>query len=95
MKDVHPARMYWKERNTLEPIMREYEQIRRQDIPDAYYRNGCIYLVKRDALVGQRQIMAKPILGYQMPSTWLLNIDEPRDLIIAEALLPKWEQGEL
>jgi CMP-N-acetylneuraminic acid synthetase len=34
--------------------------------------------------------MAKPTLGYIMPSSHMLNIDEPRDLLIAEPLIRNW-----
>jgi hypothetical protein len=30
-----------------------------------------------------------------MPAGWLLNIDEPRDMIIADALIPAWKKGLL
>ncbi len=94
MTDVHPARMYWK-KDTLEPIMPEFEQVRRQDIPPAYYRNGCIYLVRTNAFITTGQVMAKPALPYEMPTNWLLNIDEPRDILIAEPLIKAWKSGHL
>jgi len=95
MNDIHPARMYWKKENHLAPILAEFEQARRQDIPPAYYRNGSIYLVRRDAFEKQHSLMVKPITPYIMPLDWLLNIDEPRDMIIAEALIPAWKKGLL
>lgn len=95
MNDIHPARMYWNEKNNLIPILAEFEQARRQDIPPAYYRNGSIYLVRRGAFEEQHSLMIKPIMPYIMPQDWLLNIDEPRDMIIAEALIPAWKKGLL
>lgn len=95
MTDIHPARMYWKQHDTLVPILSEFEQVRRQDIPPAYYRNGSIYLVRKEAFQKEHSLMIKPIMPYKMPFDWLLNIDEPRDIIIAEALIPAWKKGLL
>ena len=95
MNDIHPARMYWKKNGALSSILPEFEQSRRQEIPPAYYRNGSIYLVKREAFEREHSVMVKPTLPYIMPLDWLLNIDEPRDLIIAEALIPAWKKGLL
>ena len=95
MNDIHPARMYWKKDDILASILPEYEQARRQDIPPAYYRNGSIYLVRRNAFEQEHSLMIKPITPYIMPLDWLLNIDEPRDMIIADALIPAWKKGLL
>lgn len=95
MNDIHPARMYWKSDNDLYPILQEYEQTRRQDIPIAYYRNGAIYLVRTNAFLEHGSVMAKPSIGYEMPISQLLNIDEPRDLLIAESLISAWKKGTL
>ncbi len=95
MDDVHPARMYWQEDSNLVSILPKFEETRRQDIPTAYYRNGSIYMVRVDAFKQKQVVMQKPTLGYIMPYSWLLNIDEPRDLIIGEALIKAWKGGQL
>lgn len=95
MRDMHPARMYRLESDELSPLIPEYEHARRQDIPPAYYRNGSIYLVRTEAFRGQRTVMAKPSAGYLMESNLLLNIDEPRDMLIAEPLIAAWQEGRL
>lgn len=96
MQDLHPARMYRRmDDGGLVPMIPEYEQARRQDIPPAYYRNGSIYIVRREAFESQGAVMAKPAFGYVMPQRYLLNIDEPRDLIVAEALVAAWQEGRL
>ena len=38
--------------------------------------------------------MAKPSIGFKMPSAQLLNIDEPRDILIAESLIKAWKKGK-
>lgn len=95
MHDIHPARMYWKKEDKLTSIFPEFEQARRQDIPPAYYRNGSIYLVRREAFERSHSMMVQPVVPYLMPLDWLLNIDEPRDMIVAEALIPAWKKGLL
>jgi CMP-N,N'-diacetyllegionaminic acid synthase len=90
MNDIHPARMYWNQDLSLVPIMPEFEKSRRQDIPTAYYRNGSIYLTRKNAFMVDHAFITKPIMPYIMPFSWLLNIDEPRDIFIAEALISAW-----
>lgn len=95
MDDVHPARMYWKKDEELEPILVNYEQYRRQDIPTAYYRNGSIYLVRTKDFLASHSLMVKPTFAFEMPEATLLNIDTPRDLLIAEPLIKAWKNGTL
>lgn len=94
--DMHPARMYeLDEHSMLKAMIPSYESARRQDILPAYYRNGSIYLTRVEAFRNQRSMMAKPAAGYQMESRLLLNIDEPRDMLIAGPLIAAWQEGRL
>ncbi len=95
MQDMHPGRMYWKEDKILTPIMNSYEHLRRQDIPVAYYRNGSIYIVKKEIFCLKKQVIVTPTGAYIMPYAWLLNIDEKRDVIIAESIMKAWFEGQL
>lgn len=95
MDDVHPARMYWKEDSSLSPILADFEQTRRQDIPKAYYRNGSIYITRISSFIKENTVMVKPSIGFEMPTSQLLNIDEPRDIMIAEVLVTAWKNGQL
>jgi CMP-N,N'-diacetyllegionaminic acid synthase len=93
MDDIHPARMYkLNSVNCMEPFVSEYEQARRQEIPLAYYRNGSIYITRLQAFRSNKSMMTKPIKPYIMEFNWLLNIDSPRDVLIAEALIPEWRK---
>jgi CMP-N,N'-diacetyllegionaminic acid synthase len=51
LDDIHPARMYTKRSidNMLHSYIPEMERSRRQDLPDTFLRNGCIYAVKTPA----------------------------------------------
>jgi CMP-N,N'-diacetyllegionaminic acid synthase len=93
MDDVHPARMYWKNGLSIEPILEKYEQTRRQEIPLAYYRNGSIYIVRTKSFLENNSLMIKPSIGFEMPESMLLNIDTPRDVLIAEPLIKAWRNG--
>ena len=96
MDDVHPARMYWtNERKILVPILPEYEKHRRQDIPKALYRNGAIYLFRTKAFRETHQVMVSPSIPYEMPYKHWLNIDDRRDLLIAESLIPAFLNNTL
>ncbi len=85
--DLHPARMYTIEDGNLHSLQPENEQANRQQLPPVYLRNGSIYLTRRDALVAQQRIMISPALAYVMDAKYHLNIDEPRDMLFAKAIL--------
>jgi CMP-N,N'-diacetyllegionaminic acid synthase len=93
MEDTHPARMYQLKGNELIPLHPEIETKRRQDLEPVYYRNGCIYAIRVDALKKVKSFMPSNKLAYIMPSKWLANIDDERDLIITEALVKAWKNG--
>lgn len=95
LNDIHPSRMYWLDKETLRPILSEMEEKRRQEIPPAYFRNGAIYVTRVTAIMNHRKVMIKPSIAYVMPGSQLLNIDEPRDLLIAETLISAWKKGQL
>ncbi len=95
MADVHPARMYWKDEVALKPVLAEFEQARRQDIPKAYYRNGSIYMTRISAFHKDKTVMIKPSIAFEMPTSQLLNIDDSRDIIIAKPLIKAWKEGRL
>jgi CMP-N,N'-diacetyllegionaminic acid synthase len=63
------------------------EPVRRQDLtPDAYQRNGAIYLVRRDRLLENR-LYGDSISAYIMPDDRSVDIDTHVDFLLAEALL--------
>lgn len=95
MSDVHPARMYWKKDKILNPILTEFSKLQRQDIPSAYYRNGSIYLIRKAIFLSEKSFFTELISPYIMPYNWLLNIDEIRDMIIAEPLISAWKKNIL
>lgn len=96
MEDTHPARMYNLDKTgNLVALHPELETRRRQELEPVYYRNGCIYVIRAEALKAQRTFMPAAKKGYVMPSAWLANIDDERDLIITEALVKAWKEGRI
>lgn len=96
MDDVHPARMYTlDEGQWMNPYIESGEEARRQDLPVVYYRNGCIYAIRPEILKDKKSLMVKNKKAYIMPAKWLANIDDERDVIIAEALINMWKSGQL
>ncbi|MEZ4415114.1 MAG: acylneuraminate cytidylyltransferase family protein [Gemmatimonadota bacterium] len=96
MDDVHPARMYRLEgEGRLVPLDPERERLNRQDLPPVYYRNGAVYAVRRATLVEEGRVMGRAPAALEMPTAWLANVDDERDLIIADALVRAWEEGRL
>ncbi len=59
----------------------------RQTLPDVYIRNGAIYLIDRDVIINQHQLIGSKCLGYVMSDTESANIDTPIDLMLAELLI--------
>jgi len=91
LEDLHPGRMYTKgPGGNLDPLWPEWERSNRQDLPPVWFRNGAIYAVRREALMERGHVIGSPALGYPMPARFWLNIDDVRDLAIAEALYRDW-----
>ena len=96
MDDVHPGRMYRLEKGErLLPLDPSLEQLNRQDLPPVYYRNGAIYAVRRQTLVRSGRVIGERPAALVMPTAWLANVDDERDLIIADALVRAWQEGRI
>jgi CMP-N,N'-diacetyllegionaminic acid synthase len=65
----------------------------RQHLPPVYYRNGCIYAVRPEAMKREGSIMVKNKKAYIMPAEWWANIDEEKDLLNTENLLKRWKKS--
>ena len=62
---------------------------RRQDLkPDAYIRNGSIYVISRDKLIKDNyRFGGERSLGYVMKEPANINIDSKQDLKLAEIII--------
>lgn len=91
--DNHPARMKRIEDGVLvdPPFAEAFEGQRRQDLPPLYLRNGAIYLTRTPVLTGRHSIKGDRCLAYVMPRERSINIDQPLDIVFAEALIARQE----
>ncbi len=92
VEDHHPARMYKIQNGNLDNLMPEYETKNRQELPELYLRNGCIYLVRISALKKELSLIPEKKVPYIMDSKWAVNIDTEIDVIVLEQLLKKWKK---
>jgi CMP-N-acetylneuraminic acid synthetase len=60
---------------------------RRQELPETYYRNGAVYAVRRETLLGRQTMYGPDTRAYVMPAERSANIDTLEDLAHAEQLL--------
>lgn len=64
----------------LTPFMESGEKItRRQDAPQAYVREGTVYLTRRSVLTEQRSFYGKKCFAMEIPESESLSIDTPED----------------
>jgi len=90
--DNHPGRMYhMASTGVLEPLEPELEQLRRQDLPPVYHRNGAIYVARTQALRETGQLLTCNVGAYVMNAAWTVNIDTVEDLAIAELVVARWD----
>ncbi|MBU4277691.1 MAG: acylneuraminate cytidylyltransferase family protein [Proteobacteria bacterium] len=89
--DMHPVMMKRIEDGLLVPFcVEEKEGTRRQDYePQAYRRNGSIYLGRREFIVNRGSMWGNIIKPYIMPEERSLNIDNEEQLMVADLILSK------
>ncbi len=96
VEDEHPARMYSLDaEGRMSPLWPDLEMRQRQDLPPLYHRNGALYATRRRVLVEQGVIVGPRRRAYVMPRKYLVNVDDERDLLIAEVIVQRWLQGAL
>lgn len=62
---------------------------RRQELPEAYHRDGSIYITKTDVLLKQKSLFGNSIAFNESPSDFYVNIDTLEDWKKAEKLSKK------
>lgn len=86
--DLHPAKLKVLEEDIISPYLEEETQFTRQFLPDVYIRNSsCYALSRRTVLAGS--LYGESTAGHVVPRERFINIDEPVDLAVAEAMM-KW-----
>jgi CMP-N-acetylneuraminic acid synthetase len=71
----------------LEKSFDHWTPARSQEAPTLYHPNGAIFVTEVSSLRDERTFYTKDTMGYEMPSSRSLDIDEPIDLEIARALI--------
>jgi len=62
---------------------------RRQDLPQAFHREGSVYVTRRDVVMRENSLYGARLLGYEMNADRSVNIDSAEDWERAERLLLK------
>jgi len=60
---------------------------RRQDLPPAFFREGSVYVTRRDVVIEQGTLYGRLVLGFPVDPERSVNLDTPRDWERAEAVL--------
>lgn len=90
LNDFHPVRAKRIVNDRIVPFsIKEKEGTPRQALPAAYYRNGSVYVTKRDVLMKKNSIWGKSIRPYIMPVERSIDIDDYQSFSYAEYYLSK------
>ena len=87
--DQHPARIKKIVKNKLVDFnFKELLESRRQDLkPHAFIRSGSIYGMSRKFLNKKLRFKSKISVPYILDPNKVINIDEPKDLLLAKSIL--------
>jgi N-acylneuraminate cytidylyltransferase len=82
-----PFWMYTKQANeTLSPLLPIENNFRRQTLPTVYALNGALYLAQTSWLLQNKSFISKDTIGFELPLERAIDIDEPKDFVMAEYL---------
>jgi CMP-N,N'-diacetyllegionaminic acid synthase len=80
--------LYYKKGEYLEQALPQLDPAaRRQSLRRLYWRNGAVYIVRRDLLLKKRKIMSENPCCYEMPRARSVAIDDLFDWWLAELLM--------
>ena len=65
----------------------EVENVSREVLPEAYYRDGSIYAMKAELPMKSNTFFGTDVRAVLNNRDWFINIDEERDWIMAEVLM--------
>ena len=92
----HPLTLYTKDSESSaflnHMVLGQNPNTRRQDFPPVYWRNGAIYITRRDLLAGKNQVVSEKPLMFEMPEERSVNIDSWIDLAFADFWLASERQ---
>jgi CMP-N,N'-diacetyllegionaminic acid synthase len=96
----HPWRMFTIGADGfLQPLMqtphKEPYLLRRQELPDVYWYNAVTDVTRRQTILGKTSMTGDRILPYVIDSRYVVDIDEPDDLVIAAVKLRQWREKQV
>lgn len=71
----------------LKPYLNRKDFTRRQELPEVYWRNGQVYVVRRDVLFETNDLYGSRCIPFIMTDEYQVNIDSVVDFKFAEYLL--------
>lgn len=80
LSEVSPYWMFMRGGDAILSPFLNGKYSRRQDLPPAYVLNGAIYIAKADDFRRHQSFIGKETLGYVMPASRSLDIDDRDDL---------------
>jgi N-acylneuraminate cytidylyltransferase len=94
----HPWRMFTiDETGYLRPLMQGAHAtpylLRRQDLPDVYWYNAVTDVTRRSTILEKHSMTGDRILPYVVDSRWVVDIDEPDDLVVANVKLDQFRKA--
>lgn len=94
-QDFRVSTLYYKEGPYLEQVKKDIDPAkRRQDLRDTYWRNGGIYIMRRDMIFKEKKVIDDRPLFYEMSRSDSVDIDDIFGLKFAEFLL-KHKKGKI
>ena len=85
---IRLSALYHKKGKYLEHTFQQLDPAaRRQSLRRLYWRNGAVYIVRRDLLLKKRKIMSENPCCYEMPKARSVTIDDLFDWYVAEWLM--------
>jgi CMP-N,N'-diacetyllegionaminic acid synthase len=80
--------MYAVDNNKIRSVIEKKEEKLRQNVSKVYRLNGAVYVFE-PALLAKGKVFEEGTLAYIMPKERSIDVDDPADLTMAEALLKK------
>lgn len=89
--DYNPHWVFEKDKNGFLRISTGEKNIipRRQELPDAFIRDGALYITKTKILINEKSMYGQKIAYYEHKSKYYVNIDTMEDWKIANAMSQK------
>lgn len=88
--EPHPHKMKKIKSGLVYPFIKgTTSSIPRQELPEVYNLNGAVYITDEQTIIKKRSLFGKKTYPYIMPDERSVNINNPNDLLLAEALLAK------